>query len=226
MDNFLPSTDNFFKYLLTIGLALIIFVIVYPAQQQKEIDIEINGYQKDTAILKYKIGRLKKDIAEFALNKSTTQQILDSLKEAESHQTATERIQTELLRGKIRDEFEGRRDRYARLTDSLSIMNITIEAERKKIHKLEGYFSLFKTYKIVFLIAGVFIAIFGLLYWSAAVYRDEKKKDEDLANTHVSAYVKHSGWLKRMMNKKLVLLLVALLFFLAIWFIIWCSSYD
>ena len=57
--DFLPSTDNFFKYLLTIGLLLIVFTVMYPIQKQQEVDLELLTYQRDTAIAALKINSLK-----------------------------------------------------------------------------------------------------------------------------------------------------------------------
>lgn len=225
MDKFLPDTDNFFKYLLTIGLILIVFVIIYPVQEQKEVDIEINGYQKDAKVLDYRVARLKADILEFDSVTTKSQGILDSLKKVESAQNGMQRSETELTRNRIKDEFDVKRGRLIELTDSLAIIDITNQAERQKIQKLEGYFAFFKTYKIVFLIAGVVIAAFGLYYWSASVYRDEKKKDQELQN-HMSAYVTHVKVVKSRLKNRILAGVVILLAILVVCFIIWCASYS
>src|ERR1700749_2100473 len=100
MKELFPDTDNFFKYLLTIGLILIVFVIIYPVQEQKEVDIEINSYVRDTAILHHRILRLTSDINEFVPVKSSTQSVLDSLKNLESGGKPQDKDKIEALREK------------------------------------------------------------------------------------------------------------------------------
>lgn len=226
MKELFPDTDNFFKYLLTIGLILIVFVIIYPVQEQKEVDIEINNYMRDTAILHHRISRLTNDIAEFVPVKSSTQSILDSLKKLEPGLKPEDKDKLEALRAKIKDDFDTKKQHYQQLSDSLYELNITTDAEAQKVRKLEGYFSFFKTYKIIFLIVGIGVALIGLFYWTTSVYRDEKKKDEEIATGHESAFVRHCKSVKEKLKNRWVLTALILVIIGIAIFIVWISSYS
>ena len=220
MKELLPDTDNFFKYLMTIGLVLVVFVIIYPVQEQKEVDLEINSYIKDTSILKYRIYRLRCKVDEFKNTQAVTQHYLDSLKALEPNLKQIDREKSEALRQKARDDFNQKKDHHMQTVDSLYEMNITSDAEAQKIRKLEGYFSFFKTYKIVLLIVGMVVATIGLFYWTTSVYRDEKKKDEELHSIHESAFVRHCKWIRHLLQNKVIVILLTLLALGAIVFII------
>lgn len=207
MKELLPDTDNYFKYLLTIGLVLVVFVIIYPVQEQKGVDIEINSYTKDTSILKYRISRLREELEEFKTLQVSTQAYLDSLKDLEANLKPVDRDKSEILRQKAKDDFDQKKVHQKQTVDSLYEMNIASESEAQKIRKLEGYFSFFKTYKITLLILGIVISMVGLFYWTASVYRDEKKKDEELRGSHESAFVRHCRWIR---THKLIVVLIAL----------------
>ena len=222
MPEFLPDTDNFFKYLLTIGLILIAFVIVYPVQQQKEVDIEINGYLRDAKILDYRIQRLKDDVGEFKFLRNSTQHRLDSLKNLMKISVdLNERDRIEVVRNNLKNEFDKKRNTYDQIVDTLYILNVTLDYGREKIKKLSGYFSFFKSYKIVFLICGVLTSILGLVYWCASVYREELKKDKEIDQDYRSFFVKHCIWVSLRLKKQfvivvLVIILVVLLTFMVI----------
>lgn len=226
MKELFPDTDNFFKYLLTIGLILIVFVIIYPVQQQKEADIDINNYSRDTAILQHRISRLSCDIDEFVRSKASTQAIEDSLKGLEPGLKPQDRERIEVLREKIKEDFNTKKEHYSQLSDSLYELNITADAEREKIRKLESYFSFFKTYKIIFLAVGIIVSFIGMFYWTASVYRDEKKKDEELKSGHDSAFVRHGKFFKDKTKNVYIRLLIIFFIIALILFVMKISSYS
>lgn len=143
MNDFLPSTDNFFKYLLTIGLLLIVFTIMYPIQKQKEVDIEILDYSNDVEILNLKIKRFEDIVNTFSSVKSSLQSELDSLKllEAKSNILIAQKIEN--VRIQKKQQFDLEHKSLISIVDSLKVEKINLNKQKKKIESLKGYYSFF-----------------------------------------------------------------------------------
>lgn len=216
MTEFLPNTDNFFKYLLTIGLLLIVFTILYPIQKQKEVDLEILSYNTEAGILNFKINSLTKEVNDLQEETNSVQHSLDSLKTLRDHSNIEEAKRIEGLRVSIKQDFDKTKSRLTILADSLTVNQITAEQQKRRIQKLESYFAFFRNYKLILLILGFVLSFIGMRYWLASVYMEEVKKGKEVETAYQSSFVRHIEFCKRRFVNKwtvvfCILLLVALL---------------
>lgn len=217
MNDFLPSTDNFFKYLLTIGLLLIVFTIMYPIQKQKEVDIEILDYSNDVEILNLKIKRFEDIVNTFSSVKSSLQSELDSLKllEAKSNILIAQKIEN--VRIQKKQQFDLEHKSLISIVDSLKVEKINLNKQKKKIESLKGYYSFFRTYKIILLLSGCFLAIVGFRYWLASVYVEELKKGKDYDQHYRSSFIRHIEYCKQnFVNKFTIIMFICIILLLAI----------
>jgi hypothetical protein len=189
--DFLPNTDNFFKYLLTVGLLLIIFTVMYPLKKQQELDLELLSYERDTSVVSFKVEHLNKKISELEAVRANTQKFLDSLKKLQSSAEQEDSINIEQIRISKMNGYEVRRKSLMGVTDSLTVAQIDLLNKSKKVAKLKKYVSVYERYKIVLLTVGFILSFLGFRYWTAAVYRDEILKDKDVNTLYKSSFVRH-----------------------------------
>lgn len=53
--NFLSGSENLYKYLVSVGLLLVVLTVFYPLKEKQEIQIETICLEKDLAVLNHKI---------------------------------------------------------------------------------------------------------------------------------------------------------------------------
>lgn len=211
MTDFLPSTDNFFKYLLTIGLILIGFTIMYPIQKQKEVDIEILNYKTKIEVLDVAKKNLSKEVEELKDTRNRTQSELDSLKKLKLIATKSTASEIEKIRVQKKAEFDQSKQNLIVAVDSLNTVEINLRNEKIRIEKLGKYFDFFKTYKIILLSLGFILIAIGLRYWISSVYLDEIKKGKEHEASYRPSFVRHVDFCKRYMNWFTISLIVAFL---------------
>lgn len=218
MNDFLPNTDNFFKYLLTIGMLLIVFTILYPIQKQKEVDLEIVTYNTDTAILNFKLKKIEEKVAILISEKDSIQAILDGLKIIRDKSNKIEASNIEKNRISLKEYFDKNKSDLNQLLDSLSINAIKLNEQKKRIKKLESYFAFFRNYKLILLVLGFILSFIGLRYWIASVYMEEIKKSKEINDTYQSSFIRHIDFCKNYFtNKWTVVSLLGILFLIIIW---------
>jgi hypothetical protein len=213
MNELLPSTDNFFKYLLTIGLLLIVFTIMYPIQKQKEVDLEILNYNSSVDILNLRIVSLEKNVTDLEKTKVTMQLELDSLKQLKETLSPDKAKVIESIRVEKKEEFDRLKKDLINVADSLLVGRINVDNTKEKIKKLNSYFSFFVTYKIVFLVVGIFFSFFGFRYWIASAYLEELKKGKELQlpNQYKSSFVRHIEICKGIFTRSWVIIFTVVL---------------
>lgn len=216
MNDLLPSTDNFFKYLLTIGLLLIIFTIMYPIQKQKEVDLEILNYRTQTEIANLETSKLARKVEYMDLVRKNLQTELDSLKQLKEKVSIDSAKYIEGVRIAKKALFDNYKESLLNTTDSLIVVKIKLKSDEMKIAKLDSYFSFFRVYKIAFLLIGIFLTLFGLRYWIAAVYADELKKGKEIGSGYRSSFVRHVDRCKRYINRVTISIVIILLITLII----------
>jgi hypothetical protein len=74
------STENFFKFLTLSGLLLASFAILYPTNENKKLEIQLNEYVRDSTILNNKMCQLKKEVTNLKNGKINYQSTIDSVK--------------------------------------------------------------------------------------------------------------------------------------------------
>lgn len=199
-DKILPNTDNFFKYLLTIGIVLIFFAILYPLQKQEEIDIKINDYNKNLEVYNYKVDLLEKETNSLqSLLNETQKKIneLDSLKKI--NPSNSDYLNKQMLT--LKNEFDAKKEIAVNKGEELKMAHIGQKYEYKKIDKMKSYLSSYFIFKVGFLFFGILLSFFGIRFWAASAYLDENLKAKDLDPTYKHSYVRCLNWVKKYFPK-------------------------
>lgn len=215
---FLPNTDNFFKYLLTAGLILIVFTVVYPIQEQKKVDLEVLTYQEKENILSFQIMRLNKSVSQLENNASYLQKELDSLKKAKKRVAPYVAKQIELQRVLKKRDFDATKIVLNDYADSLTLNAENLAIHKEKIFKLKSYYRIFGVFKVAFIGFGIFLITIGFRYWASSVYQDELKKGNEAGALRKSAFVRHLDWCTPGFRWIMFILLIVLLIILLFWF--------
>lgn len=214
MQEFLPNTDNFFKYLLTIGLILIIFTIIYPVQMQKEIDMELLGYKSKVEILSLEISHIEKEVEKLNTLRLDIQKDMDSLKEVKNSVSGKRIVTIENIRIALKEKFDNNKENILIKVDSLKIKQIILSSEKERINKLNGYYSFFKVNKSFLLGIGFILCFLGFRYWISSVYVDELQKGKKIYANYKSSFIRHANYckIKFIRNWTIVLFILVALF--------------
>lgn len=196
LDKVLPNTDNFFKYLLTIGIVLIFFAILYPLQKQQEVDLAINEYSKNVSIYDYKVDLLETETTSLEKLLSKTQaeiNSLDSLKN--SGQFASDSIHLKMVA--LKADFDAKKELAIKKGEELKTTQISQQYENEKIEKMQSYLSSYWIFKVLFIVIGLLLSIFGIRFWAASAYLDEQLKAKGYDPTYKHSYVRCLNWIKK-----------------------------
>jgi hypothetical protein len=160
--------DNIFKYSFTLGLAMLVFALVYPLEKQHLIDLEINSHNKETELLNREILNLRTDIAKI---------------EKEKDYLLTQAEYTK--QGKIIDKEDTKKrvtqfnKDFGTLQDRLRILetkNVVLDYNKKRILVLESQSKTFGWFSCIMIVAGISLTIFGFYYWAVNTFVDMKEK--------------------------------------------------
>lgn len=218
---FLPNTDNFFKYLLTAGLVLIAFTIVYPVQKQKEIDIEMLALQERDSLLSYEVVKFQRAYVELKEKSIAIQAELDSLKVLAVNSTKLQANRIDSDRIKLKQNFDSTKKQLLSYGDSLKLKELKLRVFEEKIKRLEGYYNHFRSFKLVFIIFGLALVVVGIRYWASSVYQDELKKSKDINSGKNSAFVRHvDQYCSRSFRLSIIFCIVVIILLLVIVYLI------
>ena len=195
-EKILPNTDNFFKYLLTIGIILIFFAILYPLQKQQEVDLLINEYAKNLSVYNYKLDLLEQETANleaFVVQAQEKINHLDSLKS--TLQFDADSLQEKMV--ELKSAFESQKEILLEKGDELKMTQISQKYEGEKIAKMETYLSSYWIFKFLFILIGVLLTLFGIRFWAASTYLEEQLKAKDYDPTYKHSYVRCLDWIKK-----------------------------
>lgn len=193
-DKVLPSTDNFFKYLLTVGVILVFFAILYPLQKQQDLDLAINEYKKNVEVYDYQVEVLavEANSLESLLGRTKADiQKLDSLRRFKIGNTDSLKAQMVGLK----EEFDSKKAVAVKKGQDLKQTQIAQKFELEKINKLQSYLSSYFLVKLLCIIVGTLLFILGLWFWASSTYLDEKIKVKDASLDYQHSYIKCCDWI-------------------------------
>ncbi len=201
LSNLLPQTDNFFKYILTIGIVLLLFTIVYPIQKEKEYNLEYLRYLGEKELLDFKINSLKSKFEDFKLLTNYTQKEIDSLKLKLGRGNLEQDKFISGLRNTKKQEYDSLKVALLNVVDSLQVNNINLKIQKNKIEQLRQFVSIFSVFKWVILPISIFLMIIGFRYWASSVYLDELKKCKDYDQEYKSSFIRHCDFILKIIKK-------------------------
>ncbi len=141
--SFFSGSENLYKYLVTIGILLIVLTVYYPLNEKQSLEILIIQLEKDVKLLNYKINQNAKN-----LKLCVSQNI-----KSKNNIKILEDIQ------KLNNE------NYYRQLDS--------ERKYSEISIRKGYIKLYNIMFWFFFPIGIYLTIFGFIKWKNAKKFDD-----------------------------------------------------
>lgn len=155
--NFISGSENLYKYLVSIGLLLIVMTVFYPLKEKQDLEVSQINTEKDAVALNYKIKKTAERVENLRKN----------IKANVSKEDLDEKL-TEL------DD----------LLNKNQIEQFELERKGQEIEIRKKHISLYNTLFWIFFPLGVILTIFGFIKWLKSKTLDddvlglEKKKLE------------------------------------------------
>ena len=166
---FLSGSDNFFKYLFTVGAVMIVISILYPLQKSQEIEMQRTDLVKESELLNNEIRLLNNEYQKNAKEYADVSATLDSLVSIFDDKVLVNE-QFLKLRKRGNEIIQKLNDRER----ELEIKNIIVKNEKLKIDLLEEHSESYKNYYLFIKGIGIFFLIIGFVGWSLSTFVKEK----------------------------------------------------
>ncbi|RQO32557.1 hypothetical protein DBR32_02885 [Taibaiella sp. KBW10] len=211
LPNILPGSDNFFKYLLTAGLILLFFAIVYPLQQEQKLKferitlkIEEEKLSNDTAHLRIKMSEIKS-------LQITIQKQIDVLKKLEEEK-GEKSLEIQNSKIELLKYFNEKKEDGLKYANEIEISNLKLKEEKQKIEELKNQIFSYVFFKCIFIIVGILFCLGGFRFWLGTTYADElTKSGQPFDSNYKTSYVRYMNYFRKYIfwtSLTLILLLI------------------
>lgn len=144
--SFFSGSENLYKYLVTVGLLLIVMTVYYPLKEKQELEILTIKIENDLNTLNYKIRENSKNV--------------ENLKKTISRNGSSSES------NKLLTELDN-------LNQENNINQFEIEKKFEEIKCRRSYISLYKWIFWIFFPLGILLSIFGFVKWKSAKKYDD-----------------------------------------------------
>lgn len=144
--SFFSGSENLYKYLVTMGLLLIVLTVYYPLKEKQELEIKAITLENEVKTLNHTIQENQKNVKQL-------QQFIK--KNGKTHE-ATEQL----------NEIE-------KLNNQNHINQIQTESKYFEIQVRKRYIRLYNIMFWVFFPVGILLTIFGFIKWKSAKKFDD-----------------------------------------------------
>lgn len=151
--SFFSGSENLYKYLVTIGLLLIVLTVAYPLREKQELEILKTTLENEAKTLSYKISENNKNVT--ILNTL----ILKNGNTAENIKTISE---------------------IDKRNQENNISQIESEKKLTEIEIRSRYIRYYNWMFWIFFPIGIALAIFGFIKWKKAKKNDDTKQELEL----------------------------------------------
>lgn len=146
--NFFSGSENLYKYLVSIGILMLVLTIYYPLREKQQLEILKINLQSELKILNFELSQNKNDVVE--LKNSINEKNIDSHKK------------NKLI-------FELSKNQKIN-----TIKQFKADEKAIEIKSRERYVSIYDSLFWAFIVAGSVLVIFGFFKW----YKSKKVDDE------------------------------------------------
>ncbi|HZV69819.1 MAG TPA: hypothetical protein VFG10_09750 [Saprospiraceae bacterium] len=167
IQNFLPSTDNLYKFLFVGGLAVLLFAFVYPLEKLQELQLASNDSGKNQEIYVEESKAFQASSLQFQGEVNRICKLIDSLSTIKS---STQRISN------LKEFLLEYKDTYDKLNEegkALILKNIDGKYEALKINILLHQIDTFNVIFFILVILGSISTSYGFRQW----YRSTKEAE-------------------------------------------------
>lgn len=174
MSSLLPSTDNLYKFLLTGGVLLIVFSIIYPLEKKQRIELEVNVYNKQAELLNVEIHNLYSEIQDLKNKSKETLALLEKTK------LERNKLNAEIQITRLKDNFNKNYNAIKIMENETSTKSTIMKYEKERILILQKQITSFDIFQYLMLILGVIFSSWGLYKWVIITNRSEKHQKEQM----------------------------------------------
>lgn len=198
MDTLFPNTDNFFKYLLTIGLVLILFAVVYPLKKEQALRLESIELIKKNNQLRNDIAHLNILSQELEKHKIVTQKQIDTLNSLLHKGNSVSFLEIQKRKIELKDKFDERKTQLLSTTHDLDSKNIALKSEEEKHEEIKNQIWEYAVFKALFWVIGIVFCLSGFFFWMSSAYLDDFIKGGNSLNAgYQSSYVKCLNFIRK-----------------------------
>lgn len=224
MSSFLPDTDNFFKYILTIGVLMILFGLVYPLKQEQLLRTKLIEIREQDSLLKIEVHFLEMQVDDLDSFQRKTQKKVDELNAIKHQLPSSEQLQYDEKIVALVDKFYEKRTSGLNVARDARIKRAKLEYEQRRYNEAERQINEYFVFKTIFWGLGSILMIAGLLFWMDSTYFEERNKvhQSQLQPPYVSKYVQCLSFFRRTITqfRWLVISLTVVFLIVVIWLLV------
>lgn len=149
--NFFSGSENLYKYLVSIGLLMVVLTVYYPMRENQDLQILRIKLRSELKCISHEIDENQKSVDKI-----------------------TKKIKENNIQGEERSKLiESARDK----TNLIVIKQISSGAKIEEIETREWFIVFYKIMVFIFLPIGVFLIIWGFIQWRKAKKNEDQKSE-------------------------------------------------
>lgn len=168
----LPSTDNFFKYLLTIGLVALIFAFIYPVQNENKLKLEKIELDEAMTLDSLSLNNLLSDTTRIFKQQ---REIISEVRRINNLGNSAP-VGAKATNDSLTKIFKDNKKLLDQQITELNVQIVKTAFKAKRIAELKHQSSNFNKVRRFGILYGVACTAFGLMFWAGSIYHDEKEK--------------------------------------------------
>jgi len=145
--NFLSGSENLYKYLVTMGLLLIVMTVYYPLKEKQELELNIINTEQEAVTLNYNIKSVARTVNSLKNN-------VKSLKQDKDIKITIKNIEN--------------------LLNENQISQYKLEMKYKEIKARKNHIKFYNILFWIFFPIGVLLTIFGFIKWLKSKIVDDE----------------------------------------------------
>lgn len=144
LSNFFAGSENLYKYLVSIGILLIVLTVYYPLKEKQELEILKIKLEEDIQVLNFKIKENQTNVLNLRVRIEQKDTDIESL------------------------------NAIAKINYDNHIKHIECKQKYSEIKARQNYIKLYNIILWIFLPTGVIITLFGFIRWYNVKQVDDK----------------------------------------------------
>jgi len=197
MMEILAGSDNFFKYLVTIGIGLVFVGLVYPLRKEQKLRLDQLEIQHKERMLEIEVEEFQKQPAILTKLKTDIQAELDSIGEIRKRVAPKDRVAILKREDELMRQFDDAKAKFHNFSEKLKIENCNLEFEKARNAELSAQINQYWWFNFVFIVVGGMAFLSGIIFWMNSTYIEEQKKLEEAPAEHTNFFAKTGEWLAR-----------------------------
>jgi hypothetical protein len=176
MSSLVPDTDNFFKYLLTVGVLMVLFGLIYPLKQEQGLRTKLIEIKEQDSLLRIEVEFLELQVNDLDTLKNRTQQKVDELKRKKIKASKIEQVSLDERILLLVDNFDNKRNAGLSTAKEAKLKQAKLKFEQKRYDETNKQIKQYFLFKTFFWWVGFALMLAGLFFWMDSTYYDELVK--------------------------------------------------